>query len=159
MRYRLIKSLQTKAIPVQQSCRIFGVSRAGYDDARCRSARPLLCKAGIYLNAAFTASHRSYGSRRLVRAPATQGIQIGRDKTRRLMRQAGLKPVRRRKFIPATDSNHTLPITQNILVRQFNPDRPNVAFVTDMTTIRTGNWAARNSALPGADRDDFHGLG
>lgn len=54
------------------------------------------------------------------------------------MRRAGLKQVWKRKFIHTTDSNHTLPIAENILARQFNPDTPNTAFVADITYIRTG---------------------
>ena len=53
------------------------------------------------------------------------------------MRRAGLKPVWKRKFIHTTDSKHNLPIAANILARQFNPSAPNVAFVTDITYIRT----------------------
>ena len=127
-----------KAIPVQHSCRVLNVSRSGYYAARLRPAKPLLCKASVHLKAAFAASHQSYGSRRLVSALGIHGIQIGRYKTRSLMRQAGLKPVWKRKFIHTTDSKHDLPIAENILARQFNPDRPNVAFVTDITYIRTG---------------------
>jgi transposase InsO family protein len=136
--YRLVTTLQTKAIPVQQSCRLLAVSRAGYYAARCRSAKPLLCKTRLHLKAAFVASHQSYGSRRMVTALGNQGIQIGRYKARNLMREAGLKPVWRRKFIHTTDSNHQLPIAANILARQFNPAAPNSAFVTDITYIRTG---------------------
>jgi putative transposase len=138
MSYQLIHQLQKKAIPVVHSCRVLKVSRSGYYDARCRPAKPLLCKAGVHLKAAFTASHQSYGSRRLVSALEAQGIQIGRHKARSLMRRAGLKPVWKRKFIHTTDSKHNLPIAENILARQFNPDAPNVAFVTDITYIRTG---------------------
>jgi putative transposase len=138
MSYRLVFELQTKAIPVEQSCRLLTVSRSGYYDSRHRSAKPLLCKAGIHLKAAFTASHQSYGSRRLVTALERQGIGIGRYKVRSLMRQAGLKPVWKRKFIHTTDSKHHLPIAENILARQFNPERPNTAYVTDITYIRTG---------------------
>ena len=36
MSYRLVHTLQMKAIPVQRSCRILGVSRSGYYDARRR---------------------------------------------------------------------------------------------------------------------------
>jgi transposase InsO family protein len=136
--YRVITELQMKAIPVQQSCRLLAVSRSGYYDARSRSAKPLLCKARLHLKAAFAASHQSYGSRRLVTAMESQGIQIGRYKVRTLMREAGLKPVWKRKFIHTTDSKHKLPIAENILARQFNPATPNTAFVTDITYIRTG---------------------
>ena len=136
--YRLVTELQTKAVPVQQSCRLLAVSRAGYYAARSRSAKPFLCKARIHLKAAFTASHQSYGSRRLVTALKNQGMQIGRYKVRSLMRQAGIKPVWKRKFIHTTDSKHKLPVAENILARQFNPAMPNTAFVTDITYIRTG---------------------
>lgn len=139
MSYQLIGQLQKKAIPVQHSCRILGVSRSGYYEARRLSAKPVLCKASVHLKAAFTASHQSYGSRRLVTAMAIQGIQIGRHKTRRLMRQAGLKPVWKRKFIHTTNSKHNLPIAANILDRQFNPVAPNIAWVGDITYIRTGS--------------------
>lgn len=139
MSYQLVGQLQEKAIPVQHSCRVLDVSRSGYYEARRRSAKPVLCKASVHLKAAFTASHQSYGSRRLVTAMATQGIQIGRHKTRRLMRQCGLKPVWKRKFVHTTDSKHDLPIAANILNRQFNPVAPNVAYVTDITYIRTGS--------------------
>lgn len=138
MSYRVVDELQKKAISVQQSCRLLDVSRSGYYDARRRSAKPRVCKAGIHLKAAFAASNQSYGSRRLVAALEVQGIQIGRYKVRSLMRKAGLKPVWKRKFIHTTDSKHDLPIAENILARQFNPERPNTAFVTDITYIRTG---------------------
>ena len=55
------------------------------------------------------------------------------------MRQAGLKPVWKRKFIHTTDSKHNLPIAANILDRQFNPVAPNIAWVGDITYIRTGS--------------------
>ena len=138
MTYRLVFALQTKAIPVAQSCRLLAVSRSGYYASRCRSAKPVLCKARIHLKAAFIASHQSYGSRRLVTALENQGIQIGRYKVRSLMREANLKPVWKRKFMHTTDSKHKLPIAANILARQFNPAKPNAAFVTDITYIRTG---------------------
>jgi transposase InsO family protein len=137
MSYQLVRQLQEKAIPVQHSCRVLDVSRSAYYEARRRSAKPVLCKASVHLKAAFTASHQSYGSRRLVTAMANQGMRIGRHKTRRLMRQAGLKPVWKRKFIHTTDSNHDLPIAANILNRHFNPAAPNLAYVTDITYIRT----------------------
>ena len=137
MNYRLVFALQTKAIPVAQSCRLLAVSRSGYYDSQRRSAQPLLSKAGVHLKAAFMVSHQSYGSRRLVTALGNQGIHIGRYKARRLMRQAGLKPVWKRKFIHTTDSKHTLPIAANILARQFNPEHPNTAYATDITYIRT----------------------
>ena len=138
MRHALIERLQNKAIPVQQSCRVLGTSRAGRYSARSRPAKPLLCKGGVHLKAAFITSGQSHGSRRPVSALAKQGITIGRYKARSLMRRAGLKPVWKRKFIHTTDSKHNLPVAAITLARQFNPSAPNTAFVTDTTYIRTG---------------------
>ena len=66
----------------------------------------------------------SYGSRRLVTALANSGLQVGRYKVRRLMQQASLKPVWKRKFVHTTDSKHALPVAPNLLARQFNPAAP-----------------------------------
>ena len=77
------------------------------------------------------ASHQSYGSRRLVTALEAQDIHVGRYRVRRLMRQAGLKPVWKRTFIHTTNSKHHLPIAANILDRQFNPVAPNIAWMGD----------------------------
>lgn len=139
MSYQLIHQLQEKAIPVQHCCRVLSVSRSGYYEAQRRSAKPLLCKASVHLKAAFMASHQSYGSRRLVTALANEGLAIGRYKARLLMRQAGLKPVWKRKFVHTTNSKHNLPVAANILNRQFNPGAPDVAYVTDITYIRTAS--------------------
>ena len=134
----LIDSLQKEAIPITQSCRVLGVSRSGFYEARRQRSKPLFCKSSVYLRAAFCASHQSYSSRRLVVALKEKGIAMGRYKVRQLMHQANLKPVWKRKFIHTTDSNHDLPIADNILARQFNPVAPNVAYVSDITYIRTG---------------------
>ena len=84
------------------------------------------------------ASHQSYGSRRLVTAMSSAGFDIGRYKVRSLMRQPALKPVWKRKFVHATDSKHDCPIAANVLNRQFNPGGPNLAYVSDISYIRTG---------------------
>lgn len=55
------------------------------------------------------------------------------------MRQAGLKPVWKRKFIHTTNSKHPLPVAANILDRRFNPVAPDIAWVTDITYIRTNS--------------------
>lgn len=137
MSYRLVHQLQKEAIPVKQSCRVLGVSRSGYYEAQRRIEEPAVCKASVHLKAAFAASQQSYGSRRLVTAMADAGFRIGRYKVRSLMRQAALKPVWKRKFVHTTDSKHDLPVAANVLDRQFNPPAPNLAYVSDITYIRT----------------------
>ena len=91
----------------------------------------------VALKAAFAASGRSYGSRRLKAALRDHGYRLGRYKIRKLMRQHGLKPVWKRKFVHTTDSKHSLPIAENLLNRQFNPDARDRAWTSDITYIRT----------------------
>ena len=53
------------------------------------------------------------------------------------MREAGLVAVWKRKFVSTTDSNHALPVAENVLNRRFNPTEPNLAWVADISYIRT----------------------
>lgn len=138
MSFKLIDDLQTKAISVSRSCRVLGVSRSGFYEAKRRASAAVVCKASVHVRAAFAASHQSYGSRRMLTELANRGVTLGRFKIRRLMRQAGLKPVWKRKFVHTTDSKHDLPTAANVLARRFNPAAPNVAYVSDITYIRTG---------------------
>lgn len=137
MSFQLIDALQMKAIPVTQSCRVLDVSRSGFYEAKRRASTVVVCQECVHVRAAFSASQQSYGSRRMVTELANRGIVAGRFKVRRLMHQAGLKPVWKRKFIHTTDSKHGLPIAPNVLARQFNPAAPNTAYVSDITYVRT----------------------
>lgn len=91
----------------------------------------------MQLKSVFEASGHCYGSRRIRTALANKGIRIGRYKVRSLMRENQLRTVWQRKFAYTTDSNHQLPVYDNVLDRQFNPDAPNRAWVADITYIRT----------------------
>lgn len=137
MTYRLIHQLQQKAIPVQQACRVLAVSRSGYYQHQQRGACAADVMATVQIKAAFAASQRSYGSRRLCRALRAQGAAIGRYRMRRLMREATLRPVWKRKFIHTTDSKHALPVAENVLDRKFDVAAPNRAWVSDITYVRT----------------------
>ena len=138
MSHALIGALKKKAVPVSQACRVLGVSRSGYYSAAKSSlALPKVCAASVHLKAAFAASGRTYGSRRLCAVLQSQGLAIGRHRVRSLMRAHQLRSVWRRKFIHTTDSKHTLPVAANVLDRQFARALPNQAWVSDITYIRT----------------------
>ena len=127
-----------KATTVQRGCQLLGVSRSGWYAARQRVLKPhVLCGTRVRLRSLFEANDQCYGSRRLRKALAGQGIEIGRHRVRSLMKELQLKPVWKPKFIHTTDSNHNLPVYENVLDRQFKQAEANRAWVSDITYIRT----------------------
>ena len=136
MIYELVDQRQKKA-SIAQACRALNVSRSGYYAAKPRSTSGACCAVSAQINAAFIASGQSYGSRRLVAALQAQHLVIGRYKVRRLMREANLEPVWKRKFVSTTNSKHDLPVAENLLNREFNPSEPNQAWASDITYIQT----------------------
>jgi transposase InsO family protein len=142
--YQLVEDLQKKACPkvaIVKACRILEVSRSGYyahqASIKQRLVAPVVCAASVHLKAAFAASHKAYGSRRLTTSMAERGIAMGRHRVRTLMRLNGLRPVWRRKFVHTTDSKHGLAVSANVLNRQFEQALPNTVWVCDITYIRT----------------------
>jgi len=137
MIHRLVVQCEKKA-SVSRRCRLLGVCRSGFYAAQQRQRQPQSCALSAPLKTAFEASGNNYGSRRLSAALKAQGLPAGRHRVRRLMAQHGLKARWKRKFVHTTDSKHDQPIAANILDRRFNPDRPDQAWVADITYIRTG---------------------
>ena len=138
MSHQLVEDLKKKAISVSQACRVLDVSRSGYYAAAKRAqAAPVVCADSVHVKVVFASSGRTYGSRRIRTALCFQGVTMGRHRVRSLMRANGLRPVWRRKFVHTTDSKHTMPVSSNVLARQFERPLPNQAWVCDITYIRT----------------------
>jgi putative transposase len=80
---------------------------------------------------------RSYGSPRMHRELMAQGHRVSENTVARLMKQSGLRAATARKFRHTTDSNHRLPVAQNVLDRQFQATGPNQKWVSDITYVWT----------------------
>ena len=68
---------------------------------------------------------------------AKKGICVGRHRVARLMRQAGLRSRRRRRFRVTTHSRHTWPVAADQLRRDFKASAPNRKWTADITYIPT----------------------
>jgi len=79
----------------------------------------------------------SYGSRRMSGQLRDDGYDVGRYRAGSLMKKAGVSVKRRKKFKRTTDSNHNLPIAENLLNRQFESNRPNAVWCADITYLWT----------------------
>jgi len=82
-------------------------------------------------------SGKTYGTRRIAEDLSAQGIPCGRDRARTLMRLAGVSARQCRKFKATTDSNHKLPVSRNLLDRQFSVAESNCVWVSDITYVWT----------------------
>jgi len=87
--------------------------------------------------AAFAESRETYGSPRIKAKLKSRGISIGKHRTARLMKEAGIMARRTKRFRKTTDSNHKLPIAPNLVERRFKEMsvEPNQLCVTDITYI------------------------
>ncbi len=121
-------------------CRMLGVQRSAYYDWIARPGKviaPEELALRRRMKELFTASRGSLGSRMMKQNLRQEGFEIGRDKTRRLMKSLKLKVKQKRKYKVTTDSNHTLPVADNVLNRDFSPAAPNQAWGSDITYLWT----------------------
>ncbi len=66
-----------------------------------------------------------------------EGFDIGRYKTRSLMKKLNLFVKRKKRFVLTTDSKHSLPVADNLLNREFRPAQKDQVWTTDITYIWT----------------------
>ena len=127
--------------PIAVMCRVLDVSPSGY---YAWAKRPACERAAMdaaltaQIRAAHAASKGTYGAPRLQIDLADAGIHVSRKRVARLMRNAGLAGVTRRKRTVTTvrDGARQAP---DLVNRDFTAARPNMLWVADITYIPT--WA------------------
>ena len=90
------------------------------------------------IGAIFAVSRGTYGSPRVHAELRAQGVRVGRNRVARLMREAGLGIVTRRRAPRTTDSRHGLPVAPNLLGRRFAAERPDAVWLADISYLPTG---------------------
>jgi transposase InsO family protein len=85
----------------------------------------------------FIQNRNIYGTRRIVKILAKDGIFISRHRIGKLMAKAGLSCKTKKKFKVTTDSKHNKPVSPNLLNRQFDVTQPDTHWVGDITYIPT----------------------
>jgi transposase InsO family protein len=126
--------------PVRQLCDALDVSPAGSYAWRDRpvSARQQRRDALLGKIRAIHAEFKArYGSPRVHAELAARGHACCVNTVARVMQGNGIRAKGARKFRYTTDSNHDLPLADNLLDRQFDPEAPNEAWVADITSIPT----------------------
>ena len=134
-------SAEKARTPVSMSCRLLGVSRSGYYEwaANRPSARAQVDAELVERIRAIHAAHRGvYGSPRIhADLRLAHGIRVGRKRVERLMRQAGISGLVRRKRGRTTISVPGVRVADDLVEREFRPAGPNGLWVADVTYLRT----------------------
>jgi putative transposase len=122
-------------------CRLLCVSASGYyawqqrpASARTQKNRRLLKK----IRTIHTKSRGTYGSPRVRAELLEEGYSCGRHRVARLMQEARLQGIPKRRFRRTTIRDHKLPVAPNRLQQDFTATSLNERWVSDITYIRTG---------------------
>lgn len=75
--------------------------------------------------------------RRLPAADRTYRLSAGSSLVAKIMKENGLKSKVVKKYKATTNSNHNLPVAENILNREFYAKKPNHKWVSDITYVPT----------------------
>jgi len=117
-----------------------GVGKSAYYDWLKRPPR-LISADALHLyrcaKALFKASRESLGSRELAKKLREEGFEIGRYRTRTLMRKLKLKVKQRVAYKVTTKRKHSDQVADNLLNQNFNPVAPNEIWAGDVTYLRT----------------------
>ena len=120
---------------VRLMCRVLSVSPSGYYAWRDRKPS-VQAQRRAQLEAkvleAFGAERSRAGAPRLSRR-----LQVGRRQVAQSLRRQGLRAKAARKFKATTNSNHALPVAENLLQQDFTAQRPDQRWVGDITYIAT----------------------
>jgi transposase InsO family protein len=120
--------------------KVLKVSRSGYYAwiRRPISARE---KYNLYLSerikSIYEERKRVYGCLRITAELRDEGFSCSKNRVARLMRKQGITARTKKRFRVTTNSKHNLPIAPNLVDMQFNPEKANSLWTSDITYIRT----------------------
>lgn len=127
---------------VELMCRTLGACASTYYAARNRPP----CSRAITdarlteeISRVFEDNYGVYGVRKVWRQLRREGVEVGKDRVWRLMREAGLQGARRGKPKFTTRPDPGAPRPPDLVERNFSAQAPDELWVADFTYVRT--WA------------------
>ena len=126
--------------PLLLLCRVLEVSRSGYYAWSMRKPSKHTQEEGrleVEIKAAHKRTRETCGPERLQADLAAHGVKVGVLRIRRIRKKLGLRCKQVKKFKATTDSNHTLPVAENLLGQHFTAMAPNQVWVSDLSYMPT----------------------
>ncbi len=121
-------------------CRFLDVSISGYYSWQNKPPSKHAqeeARLEVEIQAAHKRTREVCGAEKLQQDMADNGTHVGICRIKRIKRKLGLCCKQKKKFKVTTDSNHTLPVAENVLNQQFKTTSPNKVWVSDITYIPT----------------------
>ena len=126
--------------PIATMCQVLGVSSSGYyawrhrePSARARSDQALTQR----IRAIHERSRGTYGAPRIYAELVEQGVRVGRKRVARLMREAGLEGISRRRKARTTIREAEPRAPTDLVERDFAACAPDRLWVADITYVPT----------------------
>lgn len=126
---------------IKSMARILNVSRSGYykflkeykEEIEKYDKDILIKLERIWLN-----SRKTYGVIRLLKSIKKIDTKYGARRVRRMMKFLEIKGKQDKKFrVMTTNSNHKEMVSKDLVRREFNPDRKNQIWASDVTYVKT----------------------
>ena len=139
---------------VEKMCKMLNVSTSAYYE--WQKSKPLTLKGQSLLEEVrqeFIVSKQTYGSPRICEVLNDRGINVSKSTVARLMKSLKIQARPRRRFIHTTDSKHSYKVFENVLNRDFESQRINQKWLSDITYIPTKKgWVYLTVIIDLADR-------
>jgi putative transposase len=133
--------------PVSIQCEVLEVSTSGYfehlarrseNNPPCRRKRVSDPALLVHIKAIHAQTKGEYGWPRVWKQLLADGVRVGKDRVQRLMKLHGIQARGKRRYVvTTTDSKHNLPVAPDLLKRNFQPERPDAVWTSDITYIPT----------------------
>ena len=142
MKYAFVQR-HRRVWPISVQCRVLRISMAGYHEHFVRKAsgaqrRHLSDDALlVHIKAIHAETRGGYGWPRIWKELLARGVRVGKDRVQKLMQRHGIRARGKRRYKVTTDSRHDLPISPNVLNREFAVSEPDKVWVGDITYIAT----------------------
>ncbi len=141
MKYELVARNRSR-FPIRRMCELLSVSASGF---YAHQKRPMSQRARDnqelveHIRRVHQESRQTYGSPRVHAQLRAEGQRCSLNRIARLMKKHHIQARRRKKRRKTTNSQHGYPVAPNLLQRQFQAERPNTKWLSDITYIPTAN--------------------
>lgn len=127
---------------VKAMARVLNVSRSGFYQWRACRGQPSVrrqqqAERDGHVRTIFVRHKGRYGAIRITRELKAQGRQHDEKTISASLKRQGLRAKAAKKFKATTHSQHTLPVSPNLLEQDFTANAPNEKWVGDITYLWT----------------------